>query len=391
MSARAILHVDMDAFFASVEQRDHPEYAGQPLLVGGTGGRGVVAAASYEARRFGIRSAMPMREALQRCPDAICVRPRMDRYKAVSKAVFEVFHEMTPLVEGLSVDEAFLDVTASLKLHGSPEHIAKQIKKTITERTELTASVGVAANKLVAKIASDLDKPDGLTVISAEQAVDTLGPLPVRVLPGIGRRKESELKAARILTLRHLQQADETTMSRLFGKYALNIRERAFGRDNREVIPHRDEKSISSERTFDEDLTRPEALKQALGELADKTAARLRAKSLLAGVVQIKIRQADFRTFTRQARLQPAGNGGRQIYDIALELLREWRNAHPGQAIRLLGVGTQALQTEQQLGLFEEPAKNAPVDAALDEIRERFGDLGTAALRPARTLKSDED
>ncbi|MEL6302615.1 MAG: DNA polymerase IV [Pseudomonadota bacterium] len=392
MSDRAILHVDMDAFFASVEQRDHPEHAGLPLLVGGTGGRGVVAAASYEARRFGIHSAMPMREALRRCPDAICVRPRIERYKQVSRQVFEVFHEITPQVEPLSVDEAFLDVTASQRLHGDPVHIAQTIKVRIQERTALTASVGVAANKLVAKIASDLDKPDGLTVINAADARSRLASLPASVLPGIGKRKQAELSAAGLTTLGDLQSAAEPLLHRLFGKYALRMRERASGRDTREVIPDRDEKSVSSERTFDTDLSSSESLKRALSGLADKTAARLRNKSLAAGVIQLKIRQSDFQTFTRQTRVRPATNGSRQIYDAALELLREWRAAHPGQAVRLLGVGGQALETEQQLDMFDgdSSTSSVEVDGAIDEVRERFSELGIAALRPARTLEHDD-
>ncbi|MEL7022409.1 MAG: DNA polymerase IV [Pseudomonadota bacterium] len=392
MTERAILHVDMDAFFASVEQRDEPDYRGKPLLVGGTGGRGVVAAASYEARVFGVHSAMPMREALRRCPSAICVRPRMERYKAVSQQVFQIFREFTPLVEGLSVDEAFLDVSASQKLHGAPVDIAKGIKSRILDRTELTASVGVAANKLVAKIASDLDKPDGLTVISAEDAERRLASLPARVLPGIGRRKQHELDTENLHTLGDLQTADDATLYRLFGRYALRVRERALGKDDREVVPFRDEKSVSSERTFDEDLKSTESIQHALSSLADRTAARLRSKALKAGVIQVKIRQSDFRTFTRQIRVRPATNQQQQIYDCALDLLREWRAAHPEQAIRLLGVGGHQLSVEQQLDLFsaDQSVSPKPVDSAVDEIRERFSELGSAALRSARTLDKDD-
>ena len=392
MSDRAILHVDMDAFFASIEQREAPALADRPVLVGGTGARGVVAAASYAARRFGVHSAMPMREALRRCPDAVTVPPRIDLYREVSRTVFAVFREFTPQVEGLSLDEAFLDVTASQRLHGSPVAIATRIKQAIQSRTRLTASVGVAANKLVAKIASDLDKPDGLTVIPATEAAARLAPLPAAVLPGIGPRAQRDLRGAGLATLGDLQQAPAQTLERLFGKYAHRIRERAFGRDARAVIAARAEKSVSAERTFDADLSDDEALRSALHALADRTAARLRNKSLAAGVVQLKVRQSDFRTFTRRAQVRPPTSSGRQLYDTALELLLEWQAAHPEAAIRLLGVGGSALVSEQQLGLFDEaPGTGAtPVDSTVDAVRERFGELGPAALRPARTLRRDD-
>ena len=199
-SPRAILHVDMDAFYASVEQHDNPDLKGLPVIVGGTGARGVVAAASYEVRQFGVRSAMPMREALQRCPHAICIQPHMARYQAVSTQIFAVFHEFTPLVQGLSLDEAFLDVTASQSLHGDALQIARSIKQLIRERCGLTASVGIAPNKLVAKIASELEKPDGLTVVTAERVHAVLDPLSVKRLPGLGRKKGDQVLAAGFMT-----------------------------------------------------------------------------------------------------------------------------------------------------------------------------------------------
>ena len=192
---RAILHVDMDAFYASVEQRDRPELRGKPVIVGGAGGRGVVAAASYEVRKFGVHSAMPTREALRRCPDAICVAPRLSHYSAVSREIFSVFHEFTPLVQGLSLDEAFLDVTASITALGAAEHIAREIKRRIRERTELTASVGVAPNKLVAKIASDLRKPDGLVIVRPGDVTALLDPLPIRKPFGLGEKTAPKVEA----------------------------------------------------------------------------------------------------------------------------------------------------------------------------------------------------
>src|SRR5579871_6042109 len=214
---RAVLHVDMDAFYASVEQRDDPSTAGKPVIVGGLGGRGVVAAASYEVRRFGVRSAMPMSTALRLCPHAICIRPRMARYQQVSAQVFDVFHEVTPLVQGLSLDEAFLDVTDSVALMGDPASIARRIKMRIRELTGLTASVGVAPNKLVAKIASDLDKPDGLTVVPEGRIQEVLDPLSVRRLPGLGRKMGERVEATGIRTFAQLRKAGDAVLWPLFG------------------------------------------------------------------------------------------------------------------------------------------------------------------------------
>src|SRR5215470_18928836 len=222
---RAVLHVDMDAFYASVEQHDDPRLAGQPLIVGWDGGRGVVAAASYEVRRFGVHSAMPMRTALRLCPHAVCVRPRMQRYQEVSAVVFGVFREVTPLVQGLSLDEAFLDVTASQHLPGGAVEIARHVKRRIAELTGLTASVGVAPNKLVAKIASDLMKPDGLTVVEPERVHAVLDPLSVRRLPGLGRKTGAKVEAAGIATLGELRSAPDAVLWPLFGRYTALMRE----------------------------------------------------------------------------------------------------------------------------------------------------------------------
>lgn len=226
---RAVLHVDMDAFYASVEQRDDPTLAGKPVIVGGTSGRGVVAAANYEVRKFGVHSAMPMATALRLCPQAVCIPPRMQRYKDVSDQVFSVFYEVTPLVQGLSLDEAFLDVTASRELLGDPVAIARRIKARIREATGLTASVGVAPNKLVAKIASDLDKPDGLTVVTPQTLRQVLDPLAIRRLPGLGRKTGARVEEQGIHTFEQLRTAPDSVLWPLFGRYTARIRERAAG------------------------------------------------------------------------------------------------------------------------------------------------------------------
>jgi DNA polymerase-4 len=385
-SARSILHVDMDAFYASVEQRDNPALRGKPLVVGGATNRGVVAAASYEAREFGIRSAMPMRDAYRRCPSLLRVRPRMPYYTEVSKQIFKVFDEFTPLVEGLSVDEAFLDVTASMTLFGTPVDIAAAIKKKIRDETSLTASVGVAVNKLVAKIASDLDKPDGLTVIYPTDYETRLDPLPVSVLPGIGRETLKRLSGTGIHTIRDMRVAETRILEPVFGRFTQKTRDRAAGIDSRPVIPMREEKSISAEETFDKDLDTRESMDRELLRLTERTAARLRKTGLAAGTVQIKIRQPDFKTFTRQRRMQPPANGTNQIYAVARELLGAWLGSNPGAKIRLLGVGGGNLAPAEQPDLFASAATDKTIDKTVDKIRDRFG---KEVLGRARTLDRD--
>lgn len=384
MPARVILHVDMDAFYASIEQRDDPELRGKPVVVGGAS-RGVVAAASYESRVFGIRSAMPMAEARRRCPDLIRVAPRMAHYQAVSREIFGVFKEFTPLVEGLSLDEAFLDVTSSRRLFGNGRNIAVAIKNRVRERTGLTASVGVATNKLIAKIASDLDKPDGLVVVAEDRVHDVLDPLPVSVIPGIGKQTLSRLHAIGVRTIAELRCAPDRELEPVFGRFTRKTRERASGIDDRPVVASRAEKSISNEQTYDTDLCDRRDLQRQLLRLTERTASRLRKAALCAGTVQVKIRQSDFKTFTRQKRLRPPGNGTDQIYAVARELLDAWLNGNPDARIRLLGVGCSSLAPAEQPDLFGN-AYTSPAsdfDRTVDEIRDRFG---SDSVTRARTL-----
>jgi len=381
---RAVLHVDMDAFYASVEQHDDPRLAGQPLVVGWDGGRGVVAAASYEVRRYGVHSAMPMRTALRLCPQAICVRPRMRRYQEVSRVVFGVFHEVTPLVQGLSLDEAFLDVTASQHLPGGAVAIARHIKRRIAELTGLTASVGVAPNKLVAKIASDLMKPDGLTVVEPERVHAVLDPLSVRRLPGLGRKTGAKVEAAGIATLGELRSAPDAVLWPLFGRYTALMRERASGADERPVLPEVAEKSLSAEETFEHDIGDPRDLRRQLARLADLAASRLRARGLITGCIGVKIRRGDFVTFTRQRAVSPPTCEARAVAGVAAELLARWLSANPGAKLRLLGVVLTELTPAAQLGLFEDTRRAGRLDAALDEARARFG---SRALRRGNTIE----
>jgi len=398
---RAILHVDMDAFYASVEQHDRPELRGQPVIVGGSSGRGVVAAASYEVRRYGVHSAMPTREALARCPHVIVVKPRMARYREASAAVFEVFREFTPEVEGLSLDEAFLDVTGSQTLFGEPVAMAAAIKARIRERTGLTASVGVAHNKLLAKIASDLRKPDGLCVIAPADVTRVLDPLPIRRLSGIGAKTAARLEACGLHTFGQLRAAPDAVLWPLFGRYSERVRERAAGIDERAVVSDWEEKQISAEETFDTDLTRREDLSAELAKLADRVGGRLRGKQLMTATVTVKIRRRDFTTYTRSRSFNPPTQETATLLAVARQLLDAWLGEQPRAAIRLLGVGLSTLSPAAQLDLFGQapavpdahqapPARaTARIDPTIDRIREKFGD---AALRRASSLaKPDKD
>jgi DNA polymerase-4 len=382
---RAILHADMDAFYASVEERDHPELKGKPLIVGGTGGRGVVAAASYAVRRFGVRSAMPMREALRLCPQAICVPPRMARYQEVSAQVFAIFREFTPIVQGLSLDEAFLDVTASRRLKGDAETIGTQIRRRIRAATELSASVGIAPNKLLAKIASDLAKPDGMFRIGPENLHDVLDALPIQRLLGVGQKSLPAVEAAGIHTVGDAARASEQVLWRAFGKHGRSMRALACGIDERPVVADREEKTLSAEETFARDVRDAAELERHLTALSDRAAARLRAHGLAAGRVSVKIRRADFKTYSRQCVLGQPTQDTSVVSGAARRLLAGWLAEQPNAALRLLGVGAGDLGTLRQADLFvTEPAKDTRLDAAVDGIRGRFGSavITRASLLP---------
>jgi DNA polymerase-4 len=372
LRARCVLHVDMDAFYASVEQRDDPALAGRPVLVGGRPPRGVVAAASYEARRYGVRSAMPMREALARCPDAVVVRPRMSHYQAVSRQVFEVLRQLTPDVEGLSLDEAYLDLTGLPDRARDPEGTAAAIKAAIRVATGLTASVGAGPNKLVAKIASDLGKPDGLVVLFGAAVKHTLADLPVRAIGGIGPKTGARLVAAGIHTLEELADAHPAAVAPIFGRYATHMQDRARGIDDRPVRARREAVSLGAEETFSRDLADPASLARELRPLAEKVAARLRRKGYLASRVSVKIRRADFHTVTRQRALVPPSAESAALYEAGWRLVEEWLAAHPGVRIRLLGITAGKLAAATQLSLFDSSGNR--LDRVTDAIRERFGD-----------------
>jgi DNA polymerase-4 len=364
----------MDAFYASVEEQDNPLLKGAPLIVGGTSGRGVVAAASYAVRRFGVHSAMPIATALRLCPNAVCVPPRMARYQEVSARVFAIFHEFTPLVQGLSLDEAFLDVTASQSLLGTPEEIGANIRRRIAQQTGLTASVGIAPNKLLAKIASDMRKPDGMYRLDPDGMREVLDALPIQKLFGVGRKTLPRVQAAGILTFGDARRADDAQLWRAFGRHGKTMRERACGIDDRPVEPDVEEKSISAEDTFAVDIRDHAQMHIELLRLADRTAARLRAHELLAATVNVKIRRADFTTFTRRRALGSPTDDTTVIAKAAQGLLTGWLSTQPRAALRLLGVGVSGLQQGMQRDLFAgaDPAP-ARLDHAMDGIRRRFG------------------
>lgn len=398
---RAILHVDMDAFYASVEQHDHPEWRGKPLIVGGDSRRGVVAAASYEVRRFGVRSAMPTRQALQLCPEAIVTPPRMGRYREVSATVFHIFGEFTPLIEGLSLDEAFLDVTASQRLLGEPSAMARAIKTRIRTLTGLTASVGIAHNKLLAKIASDLGKPDGLHHIAPTQVIQTLDPLPVGRLPGVGPKTSERLAQVGVNTFRDLRTAPDAVLVPIFGRHAGHMRARAEGHDERPVLKDVAEQQISAEETFDQDLRTPQEIRAELARLVDRVGIRLRGKQMEGGAVTIKVRRPDFGTYTRTRTLEPPTSDSGTLLIVAHSLWERWAAEFPDSTVRLLGVGVGALVPAAQMDLFGtvtgaqtgalqpvDPLRvGARIDPALDEIRARFGE---SAVRRASSLDRGE-
>jgi DNA polymerase-4 len=364
----------MDAFFASVEQRDDPSLRGRPLVVGGESRRGVVAAASYEARAYGIRSAMPMAEALRRCRHLVVVPPRGRRYAEVSRRVFDVFHRYTPLVEGLSLDEAFLDVGASRSLFGEGPEIAASIKKDIAEATGLTASAGVAPCKFAAKIASDLDKPDGLTVVPDDVAA-FLAPLPIERMWGIGPKTAPSLRRLGYRTLGDLAKADPAALERALGSWGREVRELARGSDPREVVADREAKSVGAESTYDVDLTTREAIARTLLAHASRVAERLTAEGLVARSVVVKLKLADFTLLTRRTALPSPAADTRTLHDACLALLD--RVPLDGVRVRLTGVAAQDLSSDApvQPSLFPDAKleKRRGVEDVLLRAKERFG------------------
>jgi DNA polymerase-4 len=382
VTARAILHVDLDAFFAAVEQRDRPELRGRPVIVGGDPrARGVVSAASYEARAFGVHSAMPLRTAGVLCPNGVFLPVDGAKYRRASGQVMEILGRFTPLLEQVSIDEAFLDVAGSEALFGPPEAIARRIKAEVREEVGLTASVGVATTKLVAKIASDLRKPDGLVVVPPGEEAAFLAPLPIRRLWGVGEQTRTVLAEHGVRTIGDLAALPVDVLVRRLGAHGAALHDRAQGIDPSPVTGDVAAKSVSHEHTFDVDTADADVIERTLLALAEGVASRLRAGHVRAATVQVKVRDSAFTTVTRQRTLPEPTDLADPIFRTALELARpEVR----GRRIRLLGVGAHGLGEPTQLGLFaaEDPRRRKAVEAQ-DEIRRRYG---SRALTRARLL-----
>jgi DNA polymerase-4 len=388
---RTIVHVDMDEFFAAVEKLDNPVLRGKPLLIGGSpDSRGVVSTASYEARRFGCRSAMPMATAVKRCPQAIVLPVRGARYREVSEQVFALFDRFTPLVEPASIDEAFLDVTGTEKLFGPGSALGAELKRTIRRETGLTASVGVAPNKFLAKLASDLRKPDGLVVIAPERLQEVLDPLPVARLWGIGPAAVKRFERLRIRTIGELRAAPASTLRQVFGNAAEHYLALARGEDGRPVHAEREPKSLGQEQTFAADIDGLDELKGVLLAHVEEVARRLRAHGLAARTVTIKLRYGDFTTVTRSATRSDPTNATAELWQAALALFTAW-SERQHRPLRLLGMTASNLCPEAsgQLPLFEGAAhvKQRELDRAIDEIADRFG---TGAVRRAGTRPPPE-
>ncbi len=381
VSARTILHADMDAFFAAVEQRDDPALRGKPVIVGGLGRRGVVSTASYEARRFGVHSAMPTARARSLCPLGVYLSPRMDAYAAVSATVQAIFERFTPLVEPLSLDEAFLDVTGSRALFGDGRAIAERIQREVREATELSVSVGVAPCKYVAKVASDLRKPGGLVVVEPGDEAAFLAPLPVSRLWGAGPVMQRRLDALGLRTIGDLAITSRERLAEAIGAAAADhFLALAHGDDPREVVPERDPLSIGRETTFEQDLVDDLEIDRVLAQLCESVAQRLRAEAKCARVVRVKLRFPPFETHGCQVRVPEAIDDDLGLLRVARTLLAKGRPA--GRPLRLLGVTAAELEersaSPRQLGLFdapsEDPARVRRLTRAMDELRERFGD-----------------
>jgi len=390
-----ILHVDMDAYYASVETRDRPELQGQPVIVGGTPeGRGVVAAANYVARKYGIHSAMPAARAKRLCPLAVFLPPRMEHYSDLSRQIQDIFCRFTPLVESLSLDEAFLDVTGSQSLFGTSIEIGRQIKQEISDRLQLVASVGVAPNKFLAKLASDLQKPDGLTVVDPDRIQQLLDPLPVEKIWGVGPRTRDALHHIGLREIRHLRRAGLELLVRHLGETSgHHLWQLAHGEDHRSISTERGSRSISRESTFEIDIQRGPASDRFLREAAEEVARSLRDENLRARTVRLKVRTGSFRTLSRSLTLEAPAQEPGPLFETARSLLAEVKLE--GEGIRLLGLGTGNLIPQSsplQPGLFEDRAavqRQQVVSQLLDRSRQIEG--GAELERGKLLSKPPED
>ncbi len=387
---RRIAHVDMDAFYAAIEIRDDPALAGKPVVVGGAAGhRGVVAAASYEARRYGIHSAMPMARALRLCRDLVRIPGDMGKYQSVSQEIFKILHRFSPIVEPLSLDEAFLDLTGTEGLFGAPDSAGRRIKEEIRAATRLTASVGIAPRKFLAKIASDLRKPDGLVIVRQDAVESFLAPLPIERLWGVGPKTLVRLQGLGIETIGDLARAPREKLVRRFGAAGEQMIDLALGRDERDVVPDWEAKSYSHEETFAENRSDAAFLEAVMLDQSTRVARRLRRAGVAGSVVMIKVRYGDFTTITRRRKIPRATCLAESIY---AEARRLFAGSWDGRAIRLIGVGVSDIRPAgEELTLFPEPeceARRRRLAETIDRIAERFG---ARMVVPAPTLRLGEE
>ena len=374
---RAIIHLDMDAFYAAVEVLDAPELQGKPVIVGGGRERGVVSSASYEARKFGVHSAQPIATAVRLCAQGIFLPVRMWRYQEISQQIFEIFRRFSPLVEPLSLDEAFLDVTGSTRLFGPPEEIARKIKEQVAEETGLTVSAGVAPSKFVAKIASDMDKPDGLTIVLEGKVEEFLEPLPIEKMWGVGQATRKILAHLGVRTIGDLGRLSSKLLARKLGKHGLHLYLLAKGVDEREVEPARGVKSIGHEDTYPIDISDLGEARKKLLSLATRVAKRLRGYGLAGKTVTLKVKYYDFVQVTRSITFAEPTDDNRKIFHACCDLLNKTEVGR--RPVRLLGISLSQLSDSNetgQLSLFakEEPDKRRSLNKALDTISEKFGD-----------------
>jgi DNA polymerase-4 len=383
--ALAIAHIDCDAFFAAVEKRDDPSLADKPVIIGG-GKRGVVSTACYIARTFGVRSAMPMFKALKACPHAVVIKPNMEKYKIAGRAVREMMLELTPLVEPVSIDEAFLDLSGTERLHhGSPARTLARFAKRVEDEIGITVSIGLAPNKFLAKIASDLAKPRGFSIIGREEAADFLADKPVSIIPGIGSAAQARLARAGVTHIRHLREVPPKALFEALGRDSQRLARLAQGRDERRVSPERETKSISAETTFDTDLCAFEDLEPILWRLSEKVSRRLKAANLAGQSITLKLKDTEFRLITRTRGGLPPTQLSVRIFEPARQLLKA---ACDGTAFRLIGVGAadlcDAAGADRGDLADQGVVRQAQMEAAIDKIREKFG---TAALQKGLALR----
>lgn len=376
---RAIMHVDMDAFYAAIEQRDNPELKGKPVIVGGSiESRGVVSTASYEARKYGVHSAMPMTEAHRRCPHGVYLPVDMQKYRRVSRQIMEIFHRFTPEVEAISLDEAFLDVTGSRKLFGTAEEIGREIKRLIQQEVQLTASVGLSYNKFLAKLASDMDKPDGFYQIRPEELESKVWPLPIRRMMGVGSKTAQMLEKMGVTTIGQLAGMNTGLLEHLLGKQGIMMHEVANGIDNRPVEPVRESKSVGRETTFPQDISEQYLLETILFTLIDDVCHTLRSSNLKGKTVSIKIRYPDFHSITRAVTLEQYTSSFEPVFAAVQQLMQH--NYKDGTAVRLIGVSVSNLKKDDQIveqqDLFQDDTlqkKQNALNSVMDSINGKYG------------------